>query len=98
MLTRLKLPGLRDQLDTLLDEATRHDLSMRETLALLCEREIARTRVNRHQAAQMRPVTRITAASSVSSAPSAVDRPDDTLFRGARDNEQTLNARPADQL
>ena len=42
MLTRLKLPGLRDQLDTLLDEATRHDLSMRETLALLCEREIAR--------------------------------------------------------
>jgi hypothetical protein len=56
------------------------------------------TRVNRHQAAQMRPVTRITAASSVSSAPSAVDRPDDTLFRGARDNAQTLNARPADQL
>jgi hypothetical protein len=42
MLTRLKLPALRDQLDTLLDEATRHDLSMRETLALLCEREIAR--------------------------------------------------------
>jgi len=42
MLTRLKLHGVRDQLDTLLDEATRHDLSMRETLALLCEREIAR--------------------------------------------------------
>jgi DNA replication protein DnaC len=33
---------VRDQLDTLLDEATRHDLSMRETLALLCECEIAR--------------------------------------------------------
>ena len=42
MLMRLKLSGVRDQLDTLLDEATRHDLSMRETLALLCEREIAR--------------------------------------------------------
>ena len=42
MLTRLKLTGVRDQLDTLLDEATRHDLSLRETLALLCEREIAR--------------------------------------------------------
>jgi hypothetical protein len=41
MLTRLKLTGVRDQLDTLLDEATRHDLSLRETLALLCEREIA---------------------------------------------------------
>ena len=42
MLTRLKLTGVRDQLDNLLDEATRHDLSVRETLALLCEREIAR--------------------------------------------------------
>ncbi len=42
MLTRLQLTGIRDQLDNLLDEATRHDLSARETLALLCEREIAR--------------------------------------------------------
>jgi DNA replication protein DnaC len=42
MLTRLQLTGIRDQLDNLLDEATRHDLSVRETLALLCEREIAR--------------------------------------------------------
>jgi DNA replication protein DnaC len=42
MLTRLKLTGVRDQLDNLLDEATRSDLSVRETLALLCEREIAR--------------------------------------------------------
>jgi DNA replication protein DnaC len=42
MLTRLKLTGMRDQLDTLLDEATRRDLSARETVALLCEREIAR--------------------------------------------------------
>jgi DNA replication protein DnaC len=42
MLTRLQLGGIRDQLDNLLDEAARHDLSARETLALLCEREIAR--------------------------------------------------------
>jgi DNA replication protein DnaC len=42
MLSRLQLNGIRDQLDNLLDEAVRHDLSVRETLALLCEREIAR--------------------------------------------------------
>jgi hypothetical protein len=42
MLTRLQLAGIRDQLDSRLDEAARHDLSARETLALLCEREIAR--------------------------------------------------------
>jgi DNA replication protein DnaC len=42
MLARLKLTGIRDQLDSLLDEAARSDLSTRETLALLCEREIAR--------------------------------------------------------
>lgn len=42
MLARLKLSGIRDQLDSLLDEAARSDLSARETLALLCEREIAR--------------------------------------------------------
>ena len=42
MLTRLQLPGIRDQLDNLLDEAARANLSARETLALLLEREIAR--------------------------------------------------------
>ena len=42
MLTRLKLTAIRDQLDSLLDEAGRQELSMRETLVLLCEREIAR--------------------------------------------------------
>jgi DNA replication protein DnaC len=42
MLTRLQLTGIRDQLDTLLDEAARASLTARETLALLCEREIAR--------------------------------------------------------
>jgi len=42
MLRRLQLTGIRDQLDNLLDEAARHDLSARDTLALLCESEIAR--------------------------------------------------------
>ncbi len=42
MLARLKLSGIRDQLDNLLDEAARANLSARETLTLLCEREIAR--------------------------------------------------------
>lgn len=42
MLTRLQLTGIRDQLDSLLDEASRANLSTRETLAMLCEREIAR--------------------------------------------------------
>lgn len=42
MLTRLKLTAIRDQLDSLLDEAARRELTLRETLAFLCEREIAR--------------------------------------------------------
>jgi DNA replication protein DnaC len=42
MLARLKLGGIRDSLDSLLDEAARSNLSARETLVLLCEREIAR--------------------------------------------------------
>ena len=42
MLTRLQLTGIRDQLDSLLDEAARSNLSARETLIMLCEREISR--------------------------------------------------------
>ena len=42
MLTRLKLTAIRDQLDSLLDEAARRELTLRETLAFLCEAEIAR--------------------------------------------------------
>jgi DNA replication protein DnaC len=42
MLTRLKLTAIRDTLDSLLDEAARRELTLREALALLCEREIAR--------------------------------------------------------
>jgi len=41
-LTRLKLTAIRDQLDNLLDEAGRKDLTLREALAFLCEREVAR--------------------------------------------------------
>lgn len=42
MLTRLKLTAVRDQLGSLLDEAVRSELSLRDALAFLCEREIAR--------------------------------------------------------
>jgi hypothetical protein len=42
MLTRLKLTAIRDQLDSLLDEAARGEMTIREALTLLCEREIAR--------------------------------------------------------
>ena len=42
MLTRLKLTAVRDQLDSLLDEAARGELSIRDSLTLLCEREIVR--------------------------------------------------------
>jgi len=42
MLSRLKLTAIRDQLDNLIDEAGRQDLSIREALTFLCEREIAR--------------------------------------------------------
>jgi DNA replication protein DnaC len=41
-LTRLHLTAIRDQLDSLLDEAARRELTLRELLGFLCEREIAR--------------------------------------------------------
>jgi DNA replication protein DnaC len=41
-LSRLKLTAIRDQLDNLLDEAARRKLTLREALAFVCEREIAR--------------------------------------------------------
>ena len=41
-LTRLKLTAIRDQLDSLLDEAAKRELSLAEALAFLVEREIAR--------------------------------------------------------
>jgi DNA replication protein DnaC len=41
-LSRLHLTAIRDQLDSLLDEAARRELTLRETLGFLCEREIAR--------------------------------------------------------
>jgi DNA replication protein DnaC len=42
MLTRLKLTAIRDGLDSLLDEAARRELTLREAVAFLCEREVAR--------------------------------------------------------
>jgi DNA replication protein DnaC len=41
-LSRLKLTAIRDQLDSLLDEAAKRELTLREALAFLVGREIAR--------------------------------------------------------
>ena len=49
MLARLKLTALRDRLDSLLDEAARGDLSLRETLALLCRAEVSHREERRIQ-------------------------------------------------
>jgi DNA replication protein DnaC len=49
MLARLKLPAMRDRLDGLLDEAARGDLSLRETLALLCRAEVSHREERRIQ-------------------------------------------------
>jgi DNA replication protein DnaC len=40
MLTRLKLTAVRDRLDTLLDEASRQQMTLRETVFYLCKQEI----------------------------------------------------------
>jgi DNA replication protein DnaC len=42
MLGRLKLTAIRDRLDTLLDEAGRRELSLRESLEFFCAAEVAR--------------------------------------------------------
>jgi len=42
MLTRLHLTAIRDQLDSLLDEAARRELTLRDAIAFLCERELDR--------------------------------------------------------
>ena len=42
MLTRLQWTALRDQLDSLLDDAARRELNLREALTFLCQAEVAR--------------------------------------------------------
>ncbi len=49
MLARLRLGAMRERLDSLLDEAARGDLSLRETLALLCRAEVAHREERRIQ-------------------------------------------------
>ncbi|MFC7611285.1 ATP-binding protein [Teichococcus aestuarii] len=49
MLARLKLTALRDRLDGLLDEAAQGELSLRETLALLCRAEVSHREERRIQ-------------------------------------------------
>jgi len=42
MLTRLRLPAIRDRLDALLEEAARREMNLREALSWLCAAEVAR--------------------------------------------------------
>lgn len=49
LLTRLHLTSIRDQLDSLLDEAAREQLTLREALLFLAEREVARRDTRRIQ-------------------------------------------------
>ena len=49
LLGRLKLTAMRDRLDGLLDEAARRELTLAETLALLCEAEVAHREERRIQ-------------------------------------------------
>ena len=51
MLTRLKLTAIRDQLDSLLDTATRRNLTLLDSVKLLCEAEVARKDERRIQMA-----------------------------------------------
>jgi hypothetical protein len=71
MLDRLKLSAIRDQLDTLLDEAARSKMTLREALAFFVSREIARRDERRismaSKLAQSRSCARSTASSSMRS-------------------------------
>ena len=49
MLAWLKLTAMRDRLDGLMDEAARGDLSLRETLTLLCRAEVSHREERRIQ-------------------------------------------------
>ena len=51
LLARLKLGAMHDRLDSLLDEAARRELSLREALHLLCAAEMARREERRIQMA-----------------------------------------------
>lgn len=50
-LTRLKLTAIRAQLDNLLDEVARRELTLREALTWLCQAEVARKEARRLQMA-----------------------------------------------
>ena len=55
-LTRLQLTAIRDQLDSLLDEAAEKKLTLREALAFLVEREVSRKDERRIDSAHSHPL------------------------------------------
>ena len=73
MLTRLQLTAIRDQLENLLDHAAKSDMTIREALTFLCEREIARKDQRRIES-KARPLSRHTRSRRLRLCRSAVDR------------------------
>lgn len=49
MLTRLRLTGVRNKIDNLLDEAARRQMNLREALTFFCEEEIREKEHSRHR-------------------------------------------------
>ena len=74
-LTRLKLTAIRDQLDSLLDEAARRELTLREALAFLAEREVARAVERRIEMAGKIAHFPTVRASTASTSPRSLGRP-----------------------
>ena len=65
-LTRLQLTAIRDQLDNLLDEAAERKLTLRESLAMLVEREVSRKDERRIEMASRSRTSRWCASSPTS--------------------------------
>jgi hypothetical protein len=93
MLDRLKLTAIRDQLDSLLDEAARSKMTLREALAFFVQREIARRDERRismaSKIAQFPFAGKTVHRSANSTASSSTRSPPSTRARSA-------NWRPAD--
>jgi len=81
MLPRLKLTAIRDQLDSLVDEAGRRELTIREALGMFCEREIARKDERR---IEMSIGLARSPSSAISTASTSPPSPRSTRSRSAR--------------
>src|SRR3546814_19761520 len=90
MLDRLKLTAIRDQLDSLLDEAARSEMTLREALAFLVSREIARRdhrRIEMATTIAQFPFVRDLAGFDWSATPSLDQRERKSVVPGTRGSE-----------